>query len=157
MVNTMEIFLFWFGVTRMALYTEKDILVKYNKRKLCLHYECVIHVITVFFYGEYDGNISILIFHHQDGLEHRDHPDGVQQEKLMFPLWTCYTFYNLIFYGKYYGNMFILIWNNQDGLERREEHPGGVQQDKTWYIMAIRYFMSIMETSILNYLFATGC
>ena len=49
MVNTMEMFLFWFGVTRMALYTEKDILVKYNKRKLCLHYDCVIHVITVFF------------------------------------------------------------------------------------------------------------
>ena len=61
MVNTMEMFLFWFGVTRMALYTEKDILVKYNKRKLCLHYDCVIHVITVFFYGKYDGNISILI------------------------------------------------------------------------------------------------
>ena len=66
----------------MALYTEKDILVKYNKRKLCLHYDCVIHVITVFFYGKYDGNISILIFHHQDGLECREgHLDGVQQEK----------------------------------------------------------------------------
>ena len=56
-------------------------------RKLCLHYDCVIHVITVFFYGKYDGNISILIFHHQDGLECREgHLDGVQQEKHMFPL-----------------------------------------------------------------------
>ena len=57
------------------------------KRNLCLHYERVIHVITVFSYGEYDGNISILILHHQDGLECREgHLGGVQQDKHMFPL-----------------------------------------------------------------------
>ena len=94
----------------MVLNTKKDILMEYSKRNLCLHYGRVVHFITLFFYG------------------------------------------------KYYGNMFILIWNNQDGLERRDEHPGGVQQDKTWYIMAIRYFIgSTMETSILNYLLARGC
>ena len=39
------------------------------------------------FYGEYDGNIFILIWRHQDGLEHREgHPSEVQQEKLMFTL-----------------------------------------------------------------------
>ena len=71
----------------MALNTKKDILVKYNKRNLCLHYERVIHVITVFSYGEYDGNISIFILHHQDGLECREgHLGGVQQDKHMFPL-----------------------------------------------------------------------
>ena len=58
----------------------------------------MIHVITLFFYGEYDGNIFILIWRHQDGLEHREgHPGEVQQEKLMFPLWTCNTCYNPIF------------------------------------------------------------
>merc|ERR1712015_74148 len=107
---SMQWFLYRFGLTRMALNTEKDILMEYSKRNLCFHYGRVLHFITLFFYG------------------------------------------------KYYGNMFILIWNNQDGLERREEHPGGVQKDKTCYIMAIRYFIeSTMETSILNYLLATGC
>ena len=68
----------------MALNTEKDILVVYSKRNVCGR---VIHVITLFFYGEYDGNISILILRHQDGLECREgHLGGVQQEKLMFPL-----------------------------------------------------------------------
>ena len=115
----------------MALNTEKDILVKYNKRNLCLHYERVIHVITVFSYGEYDGNISILILHHQDGLECREgHLGGVQQEKHMFPLWKCDTWYYPIFYAEYDGNIFILIWRHQDGLEHREGHPGGVQQEK---------------------------
>ena len=92
MVNTMEMFLFWFGVTRMALYTEKDILVKYNKRKLCLHYDCVIHVITVFFYGKYDGNISILIFHHQDGLECREGHLDTQLELVW--IYFVYKFQN---------------------------------------------------------------
>ena len=49
MVNTMEISLFWFGVTRTALNTEKDILVKYSKRNLCFHYGRVIHFTTLFF------------------------------------------------------------------------------------------------------------
>ena len=91
----------------------------------------MIHVITLFFYGEYDGNIFILIWRHQDGLEHREgHPGEVQQEKLMFPLWTCNTCYNPIFYGEYDGNISILILRHQDGLEHREGHPDGVQQDK---------------------------
>ena len=82
MANTMEIFSFWFGVTRMALNTEKDILVVYSKRNVCFYYGRVIHVITLFFYGEYDGNIFILIWRHQDGLERREeHPGGVQQDK----------------------------------------------------------------------------
>ena len=39
------------------------------------------------FYGEYDGNIFILIWRHQDGLVHREgHPGEVQQEKIMFTL-----------------------------------------------------------------------
>ena len=81
----------------MALNTEKDILVVYSKRNVCFYYGRVIHVITLFFYGEYDGNIFILIWRHQDGLEHREgHPGEVQQEKLMFPLWTCNTCYNPI-------------------------------------------------------------
>ena len=42
----------------------------------------MIHVITLFFYAEYDGNIFILIWRHQDGLERREeHPGGVQQDK----------------------------------------------------------------------------
>ena len=91
----------------------------------------MIHVITIFFYVEYDGNILILIWRHQDGLEHREgHPGEVQQEKLMFPLWTCNTCYNPIFYGEYDGNISILILRHQDGLEHREGHPDGVQQDK---------------------------
>ena len=45
----------------------------------------MIHLITLAFYGEYNGNISILILCHQEGLERRDgHPGGVQQDKLMF-------------------------------------------------------------------------
>ena len=53
------------------------------------------------FYGDYDGNIFILIWRHQDGLERREgHPGGVQQEKLMFPLSTCDTCYNPIFLWK---------------------------------------------------------
>ena len=66
----------------MALNTEKDILVVYSKRNVCFYYGRVIHVITLFFYGEYDGNIFILIWRHQDGLERREeHPGGVQQDK----------------------------------------------------------------------------
>ena len=65
-----------------ALNTEKDILVVYSKRNICFHYRSVIHVITLFFYGEYDGNIFILIWRHQNGLERREeHPGGVQQDK----------------------------------------------------------------------------
>ena len=41
---------------------------------------------------------SIFIPHHQDGLERREgHSGGVQQEKLIFPLWTYDTSYNSIF------------------------------------------------------------
>ena len=37
-----------------------------------------------------------------DGLDRREgHPGRVQQEKLMFPLWTCDTCYNPIFYEEY--------------------------------------------------------
>ena len=94
----MQLFLYQFGFTRMAQNAEKDILVVYSKRNICFHYRSVIHVITLFFYAEYDGNIFILIRRHQDGLEHREgHPGGVQQEKCMFLLWTCDTCYYPIF------------------------------------------------------------
>ena len=96
----------------------------------------MIHVITLFFYAEYDGNIFILIWRHQDGLEHREgHPGEVQQEKLMFPLWTCDTCYYPIFYGEYDGNIFILIWRHQDGLVHRERHPGEVQQEEIMFTL----------------------
>ena len=95
---SMQLFLYQFGFTRMAQNAEKDILVVYSKRNICFHYRSVIHVITLFFYAKYDGNIFILIRRHQDGLEHREgHPGGVQQEKCMFLLWTCDTCYYPIF------------------------------------------------------------
>ena len=79
---SMQLFLYQFGFTRMAQNAEKDILVVYSKRNVCFYYGRVIHVITLFFYGEYDGNIFILIWRHQDGLERREeHPGGVQQDK----------------------------------------------------------------------------
>ena len=71
---------------------------KYSKRNVCFHYGHVIHVITLFFYGEYDGNVFILIWRHQDGLERREeHPGGVQQDKTppgrpswnSRPSWLC--------------------------------------------------------------------
>ena len=71
----------------MALNTEKDILVVYSKRNVCFYYGRVIHVITLFFYGEYDGKVFILIWRHQEGLVHREgHLGEVQQEKIMFTL-----------------------------------------------------------------------
>ena len=58
-------------------------------------------------------------------LERREeHPGGVQQEKLMFLLWTCDTSYKPIFYGEYNGDIFTSIWRHQDGPEGRERHPG---------------------------------
>ena len=63
---------------------------EYSKKNLCFNYRHVIHVINLFFYGEYDGNSFTLIWRHQDGLECREgHPGGVQQEKLIFPLLLC--------------------------------------------------------------------
>ena len=108
--NLMQLFLSWFGVTRMAKNAEKDILVEYSKSNLCFHYGRVIHVINLFFYGEHDGNIFVLIWRHQDGLERREgHPGGVQQEKLRFPLWTCDTCYNPIFLRRIRWKIFIMI------------------------------------------------
>ena len=58
----------------------------------------MIYVICLFFHGEFDAIVFILIWRHQDGLERREgHPGGVQQEKLRFPLWTCDTYCNPIF------------------------------------------------------------
>ena len=66
----------------MALNAEKDILMEYSKINLCFHYGRVIHFITLFFYGKYNGNMFILIWNNQDGLERREeHPGGVQQDK----------------------------------------------------------------------------
>ena len=101
------------------------------------------HVITLFFYGEFDENGFISIQSDQDGLGRRErHPGWVQQEKFMFQLWTYDTSYKLIFYGEYNGDIFTLIWRHQDGPEGRERHPGWVQQEKTyvsimdmWYIL----------------------
>ena len=49
----------------------------------------MIYVICLFFQGEFDAIIFILIWRQKDGLEHREgHPGGVQREDLMFPLWA---------------------------------------------------------------------
>ena len=94
----------------------------------------MIHVINLFFYGEHDGNIFVLIWRHQDGLERRKgHPGGVQQENLWFPLWTCDTYCNPIFLWRKQWKYFYLDLASQVGLERREGHPGGVQQEKLMF------------------------
>ena len=52
----------------------------------------MIYVINLIFHGDFDAIVFISIWLHQDGLERREgHPGGVQQEKRMFPLWTCDT------------------------------------------------------------------
>ena len=71
---------------------------------------------------------NIITIFRQEG-----HPGRVQQERLMFPLLTCDTYYNPIFYGKYNGNIFIMILRHQDGLERQEGHPDGVSTRETYF------------------------
>ena len=45
-------------------------------------YRHVMHVITLFFHGEYDGNVFFPIQSHQSGLERRErHPGGVHRVK----------------------------------------------------------------------------
>ena len=96
MVSSMKMVLSRFRATRMAWDVENDILVEYSKKKIS-NYGHVIHVINLFFYGEYDGDSFTLIWRHQDGLERREgHPGGVQQKKLMAPL--CFTSYNPNFF-----------------------------------------------------------
>ena len=59
----------------------------------------MMHVICLIFHGEFDAIVFILFWRHQDGLERREgHPGRLQQEKLMFPLWTCVSSYNPIFF-----------------------------------------------------------
>ena len=59
----------------------------------------MIYFISLIFHGDFDAIVFILIGPHQDNLEHREgHPGVAQQEKLMFPLWTCNTCYNPIFF-----------------------------------------------------------
>ena len=73
-------------------------------------YRHVIHVITLFFYGDHDENVFFPIQSHQRGLERRERqPGGVQQEKLDVMFRRCDTSYNPIFYGEYNGNVFIMI------------------------------------------------
>ena len=73
-------------------------------------YRHVIHVITLFFHGDYDENVFFLIQSHQGGLERRERqPGGVQQEKLDVMFRRCDTSYNPIFYGIYNGMVFRMI------------------------------------------------
>ena len=37
------------------------------------------------------------------------------------------------FHDAFDKNVFFPIRVHQDGLERRERHPGGVQQDNSWW------------------------
>ena len=61
-------------------------------------YRHVIHVITLFFHGDYDENVFFPIQSHQRGLERRERqPGGVQQEKLDVMFRRCDTSYNPIF------------------------------------------------------------
>ena len=61
-----------------------------------LDFMFVIHLRTLFFHCDYDGNVFLIIQRPQDGLERRErYPGAVQQGKLMFPLWTNKR--NLIF------------------------------------------------------------
>ena len=115
----------------MALNTEKDILVVYSKRNVCFYYGRVIHVITLFFYGEYDGNIFILIWRHQDGLERREeHPSGVQQDKtsiLNYLLATgccSRTVLHQNVYMSIMGTYVSLAVLHQDVLLGIQGHPG---------------------------------
>ena len=115
----------------MALNTEKDILVVYSKRNVCFYYGRVIHVITLFFYGEYDGNIFILIWRHQDGLERREeHSGGVQQDKtsiLNYLLATgccSRTVLHQNVYMSIMGTYVSLAVLHQDVLLGIQGHPG---------------------------------
>ena len=75
MVSSMKMVLSRFRATRMAWDVENDILDEYSKKNLCFNYRHVIHVLNLFFYGEYDGDSFTLIWRHQDGLERREgHP-----------------------------------------------------------------------------------
>ena len=58
----------------------------------------MMYVICLFFQGEFDAIVFILIWRDQDGLERREgHPGRVQQEQHMFPFGTCDTCYKPIF------------------------------------------------------------
>ena len=76
MVSSMKMVLSRFRATRMAWDVENDILVEYSKKNLCFNYKHVIHLISLFFYGEYNGDISTLIWRHQDGPEGRERHPG---------------------------------------------------------------------------------
>ena len=61
-------------------------------------YRHVIHVITLFFHGDYDENVFFLIQSHQGGLERREwRPGGVQQVNLDVIFRRCDTSFNPIF------------------------------------------------------------
>ena len=71
----------------MAFNAENGNLVEYSKKNLMSCLGGVIHLITLFFYDEYDGNVFIMIQGPQDGLERREqYSDGVQHKKIMFQL-----------------------------------------------------------------------
>ena len=71
---------------------------EYSKKNLMSCLGGVIHLITLFFHGRYDGNVFIRIWGPQDVLELRErHPGGVQQGKIMSLLWMCDTSYKPIF------------------------------------------------------------
>ena len=125
-----EIFLFSFGVTRMTLNIEMDILVKYSKRNLCFHYGRVLHVITLFFMANtMEIFLSWFCVTRMALNAEKDILEEYSKRNLCSHYRRVLYVVTLFFYDKYEGN-FILIWHNQDGLECREGRPGGVQQDK---------------------------
>ena len=91
------------------------------------------HVITLFFHGEHDGNIFFPIQSHQSGLERRErHPGGVQQVKFdVIFYYVKYILQPYFFMANTMEIFFSPIWGQQGCLERRERPPGEVQQEKT--------------------------
>ena len=107
-------------------------------------YRHVIHVITLFFHGDYDENVFFLIQSHQGGLERREwRPGGVQQVNLDVIFRRCDTSFNPIF-----------LWQIRWKYFHNDLRPPGcprTPRTTSWWSTTRKTYVSFMDVWYILY------